>query len=234
MAGKKDTIIHKRQQIEKSSRVMFLWVAGASVIVGFALVVSWFLVQQILFKERVLSEKNNTVSVLEDNNTAIEKLRNELKVLETNSGLNASRINNNEKALQVILDALPADDNALALGASLQTKLVNGVSGLSLDSLSIDQEQDADATSTDSSSSTTDTTDTTGDLQTIHFTMEVSASNPTALKELLQRFEKSIRVITIDNATIERTDSKVSMKISAHAYYLPAKTIDLKKKDIKP
>lgn len=52
--SKKDAAIHKRQQIEQSSRVMFLWVAGASVIVGFALVISWFLVQQIIFKERVL------------------------------------------------------------------------------------------------------------------------------------------------------------------------------------
>ena len=55
--SKKDAAIHKRQQIEQSSRVMFLWVAGASVIVGFALVISWFLVQQIIFKERVLGEK---------------------------------------------------------------------------------------------------------------------------------------------------------------------------------
>jgi hypothetical protein len=64
--------------------------------------------------------------------------------------------------------------------------------------------------------------------------MEVSASNPNALRELLQRFERSIRVIEIDRMTIERTDSKVAMKISAHAYYSPAKTIELKKKDIKP
>ena len=101
--SKKDAAIHKRQQIEQSSRVMFLWVAGASVIVGFALVISWFLVQQIIFKERVLGEKNNTAAVLKNNNDAVEKLRGELKVLETNSHLNASRINNDEKALQVVL-----------------------------------------------------------------------------------------------------------------------------------
>ena len=100
--SKKDAAIHKRQQIEQSSRVMFLWVAGASVIVGFALVISWFLVQQIIFKERVLGEKNNTAAVLKNNNDAVEKLRGELKVLETNSHLNASRINNDEKALQEI------------------------------------------------------------------------------------------------------------------------------------
>jgi hypothetical protein len=226
--SKKDAAIHKRQQIEQSSRVMFLWVAGASVIVGFALVISWFLVQQIIFKERVLGEKNNTAAVLKNNNDAVEKLRGELKVLETNSHLNASRINNDEKALQVVLDALPAEDNALALGASLQSKLVNGVAGVSLDSLNIDQTDDSE------SSNSTGVAVSNGNLQSIHFTMEVSASNPNALRELLQRFERSIRVIEIDRMTIERTDSKVAMKISAHAYYSPAKTIELKKKDIKP
>ena len=225
MAKKQEAVVHKRQQIERSSRVMFLWVAGASVIVGFALVISWFLVQQIIFKEKVLSQKNEAISVLKNNNTAIEKLRSDLKVLETNSGLNASRINNDEKALQVVLDALPAEDNALSLGASLQKKLVNGVAGLSLDSLNMDQSDDATGNTID---------DSTADLQTIHFNMEVSATNASALKELLQRFEKSIRVITIDSATIERTDSKVTMKISAHAYYSPAKSIELKKKDVKP
>ena len=202
--SKKDAAIHKRQQIEQSSRVMFLWVAGASVIVGFALVISWFLVQQIIFKERVLGEKNNTAAVLKNNNDAVEKLRGELKVLETNSHLNASRINNDEKALQVVLDALPAEDNA------------------------IDQTDDSE------SSNSTGAAASNGNLQSIHFTMEVSASNPNALRELLQRFERSIRVIEIDRMTIERTDSKVAMKISAHAYYSPAKTIELKKKDIKP
>ena len=200
--SKKDAAIHTRQQIEQSSRVMFLWVAGASVIVGFALVISWFLVQQIIFKERVLGEKNNTAAVLKNNN--------------------------DEKALQVVLDALPAEDNALALGASLQSKLVNGVAGVSLDSLNIDQTDDSE------SSNSTGAAASNGNLQSIHFTMEVSASNPNALRELLQRFERSIRVIEIDRMTIERTDSKVAMKISAHAYYSPAKTIELKKKDIKP
>ena len=64
----------------------------------------------------MLGEKNNTAAVLKNNNDAVEKLRGELKVLETNSHLNASRINNDEKALQVVLDALPAEDNALAWG----------------------------------------------------------------------------------------------------------------------
>ncbi len=225
MAKKQETVVRKRQQIERSSRVMFLWVAGASVIVGFALVISWFLVQQIVFKEKILSQKNDAISTLKNNNAAVEKLRGDLKVLETNSGLNASRINNDEKALQVVLDALPAEDNSLSLGASLQKKLVNGVAGLSLDSLNMDQSDDATGNTND---------DSTADLQTIHFNMEVSATNASALKELLQRFEKSIRVITIDSATIERTDSKVTMKIAAHAYYSPAKSIELKKKDVKP
>ena len=37
--AKKDTSLNKRRQIDRSGRVMFGWVAGASVLVGFALVI---------------------------------------------------------------------------------------------------------------------------------------------------------------------------------------------------
>ena len=60
--AKKDTSLNKRRQIHRSGRVMFGWVAGASVLVGFGLVIGGFLVQGIVFETKVLAEKNQTTS----------------------------------------------------------------------------------------------------------------------------------------------------------------------------
>ena len=43
--AKKDASLNKRRQIDRTGRVMFGWVAGASVLVGFALVIGGFLIQ---------------------------------------------------------------------------------------------------------------------------------------------------------------------------------------------
>ena len=118
--AKKDTSLNKRRQIDRSGRVMFGWVAGASVLVGFALVIGGFLVQRIVFETKVLAEKNQTTSTLDSNIKTYDGLRDNIRVLNTNSALGSAKLNDKEDPLRVILDALPADDNSLALGASVQ------------------------------------------------------------------------------------------------------------------
>ena len=102
-----DVALRKRQQIAKANRTMFLWVTAISAIVGVCLVASLFLFQKMMFNEKVLSEKQHTVSVLRNNNAAIEKLKENVKVLNTNQALLDSRAKAEDKQLQVILDALP-------------------------------------------------------------------------------------------------------------------------------
>lgn len=217
----KDASIHKRQRIAQSSRVMFGWVAGASVLVGFALVISWFLIQQIIFKEKVVSEKNSTVSILKANNVAVPKLKENIRVLETNAALSSVKAKADEKALQVILDALPADDNTLALGASLQNRLVGDVPNLALESLNVTQ-SGSEGTSGSNAP------------KKLLFTLAVSSSDPNVIKTMLKRFESSVRIIDIDMMRIEKSDSKMSISVDAHAYYLPERVIELTKKDLRP
>ena len=215
----KDASIHKRQRIEQSSKVMFAWVAGASVLVGFAVVISWFLIQQIVYKEKVLAEKNTTVSTLQDNNKAVPKLKENIRVLETNTALGSAKAKADEKALQVILDALPADNNTLALGASLQTRLIGEVPNLKLESLNIDQ--------TESTSSSDPKTP-----QQLSFSFAASSSDANTIKALLKRLESSVRIIDVDSIRIEKSDSSMSVSVNAHAYYLPERVIMLTKKEI--
>jgi hypothetical protein len=202
----------KRQVIANSNRTMFIWVAIMSAVVGMCAVVGYFLVKQIIFKTDVTNELEHTVSVLRDNNKNAPSLIDNVRVLETNSALNSVKSRSDDKALQVVLDALPADANTLALGASLQQNLLVGVDGLTVDSLSVVALDDAEEA---------------GELP---FTLTVRANDANALKDLLRKFERSIRTIDIDSFSLEKSDTDYSMTIEAHAYYQEAQVIELKNK----
>ena len=220
---------HKRQKIQDSSHSMFIWIASMAVVVGFCGVVAWFVFEQAAFKIKVVGKKNETVKTLRANNEAVQKLKENIRVLETNAALGSAKMNEGENALQVVLDALPAEPNALALGGSLQERLIKGINGLRLESLSVDP------TSVGlTSGSTSESTKSASSSNTITFSLRVSSSDVNALSEMLTRFERSIRVIDIDSLVLERSEQLYTMTIKAHAYYEPAKIIQLEDKVVKP
>ncbi len=225
MAGQsKDATIRKRQKILDSSKKMFLWVAGASVIVGFAAVVSLFLVRQIMFKQKVVSEKTSTVKILDKNIKAAPILADEVRVLHTNEALSKARINDSQRPLQVILDALPADNNKLALGASIQDKLVAGIEGVNIEGLTVG----------DDVSSGRKKAATTGKSLAVPFQLTVSSADVNKLKDLMKRFELSIRTIDVTAVTIEQGESSSTMVISGRAFYIDPVVIQLNDKSVKP
>ena len=60
----KEVAIRKRQQIDSSKRTMFIAVAVVALISGIALVVSFFLVQQIIFHGKIIAEKQDTLNTI--------------------------------------------------------------------------------------------------------------------------------------------------------------------------
>lgn len=222
-SASKDVAIRKRQKILDSSKKMFLWVAGASVVIGFSAVVSVFLVRQIMFKEKIVSEKNNTVKVLEGNIKAAPNLTDEVRLLHTNEALIKTRINEQERPLQVVLDALPADNNKLALGASIQNKLVSGVDGVSIEALTVG----------DDVSSSKKKLASTGKAIAVPLQLVVISSDVNKLKDLMKRFELSIRTINVTSITIEQGDASSTMTVRGNAFYIDPVTIQLKGKTVK-
>lgn len=218
--GKKDTALRKRQLIQDSARKMFAWVAGASVLIGFALVTSWFLFQQITYKEKVLAAKSVTLKTLKDNNKVAPELIKDVRVLETNDALNSIKANQGENAIQVVLDALPSENNPFALGASIQNVLIKDVTGLKLESLSMDQ----------SATGSLKLKSPNSEAKMISFSMSVSAVDPNTIKDFIKRLESSIRTINIDSLKFEQSSVRMIATIRAHAYYVPAKTIQLNDK----
>jgi hypothetical protein len=229
----KDAAIRKRTQIAKANQTMFIWVAVVSVIVGFALVGSIFLVQKILFNEKILAEKNNTITILNKDNSNVSELESQVRVLDTNQALTTAKAKPTDQVIQVILDALPSDANSLALGASLQNVLLNGVSGLSLQSLQVDPVVGVESLASNTSVQSASTTTTTSNQPQITFRFSVKG-NEAALKESLTRLERSIRAIDIISLTIENQGSNRLMTVEARAFYEPVRTVELKNKVVKP
>lgn len=229
--GPNDTALRKRTQISKANRTMFIWVAVASALVSFALVTSVFLGQKLIFNEKVLAEKNKTVSTLNQNNKVVSDLETQVQVLDTNTDLASIKANDSDQAIQVILDALPSDANSLALGASLQNKLLAGIDGLTLDSLQVDPVQGIETLSDTGVQDATATDGSTNNVITFNFSV---SGNQDQLKQVLTNLERSIRTINVVNLQIENQGASQVMTVQGEAYYEPAMNVTLYDKVVKP
>lgn len=228
----KDAAIRKRTQISKANRTMFIWVAVISALVGFALVGSLFLIQKAFFNEKVLSEKDKTISVLKKNNANISELESQVRILDNNLALSDSKAKPDDRAIRVILDALPSEANSLALGASLQNILLANIEGLSLDSLQVDTVAGVESLSSDQTTQDASPVSTSGQTE-INFRFSVSGSAD-MLKEVLTRLERSIRAIDIVSLRIENQGTKQVLSVQARAFYEPTRVVELKEKTVKP
>jgi len=228
----KAAAIRKRTQIASANRVMFLWVAGVSVVFGISLVVAIFLVQMLFFNERVLQAKNQTISTLDTDNNNVVPLQNNENVLNTNQALISVKAKPDDQAVQVILDALPSDVNSLALGASLQDKLLAGIKGLTLDSLQVDPVAGIESLSADNSTANASTDTVSGSQNQITFSFSVNGDE-TALKQVLINLERSIRTIDVTSLKIESQGTTRMMTVSGRAFYEPAMDVTLKDEVIK-
>lgn len=226
MANNNDVAMRKRQQIDSSKRTMFIAVAIAAFASGIALVVAFFLAQQIWFHGTVIAEKQSTLDTINKNLAVIDDLEGNVRALSANEALNSAKVSDESSALQVILDALPAEANSDALGASLQVRFAGTVEGLTIESLSVDTTT-GDATGSSSSSSSSDSG------SSIGFRMSVSGTAD-GLKELLMKFERSIRVIELTSVEVQAGGQGLTMDVVGRAYYEPAQTVELETKVVKP
>jgi len=111
----------------------------------------------------------------------------------------------------------------------LQGNLLANVDGLTLNSLQVTPV--AGVESSAGESTTLDSTYGTGENE-ILFNFSISGS-PDTLKQALKNLEKSIRTISVVSLQIENEGSALNMKITAKAFYEPAKEVKLTDKMIK-
>lgn len=223
--------LRKRQQIGKANQAMFLAIAGASVVVGVCLVAALFLGQRILFGEKVLAEKAKTESTLQKNLSVVDSLKNNIRVLSTDEALQSVKLNESDSALQVVLDALPADVNSTGLASSLQLKILGTVSGVSIDSLKVDPVSGIETNS--SSTSSSDSSEYGSGKIGFSFTVSAGTGDVESLKQVLLNIERSIRPLNVTSLNIESQGSRIVMSVSGSGYYELAQTVKLQDKVVK-
>lgn len=225
-----DVTVRKRAQITQTNRTMFLWIAVASALVGAGIVVSIFLFQRLIYNESVISKKQDTITTLNQNIEAVDSLKQEIRKLDVNSALLSSRASDEDQAIRVILDALPSDANSLALGASLQSRLLRGIEGLTIESLQVEPVYGVEVISDGG-----DGSDFSGDSAAsgeITFNFTVSG-NQGALKKALVNLEKSLRTISIVSLRIDgQPGGRQEMNIQGRAFYEPAVEIDFREEPV--
>lgn len=225
MDNKKINNLSKRQQINASSKTVFIWVAGASIVAAFSAVAVGFMFKQLLFNEKVLAAKVTTESNLKSDLQTSDTLQKNVNLLLSNSALNSVKTGSDSSNLQVVFDALPSSYDSANFGASLQGVLLNG-SVASIESLSVASPDDTGV----SASTSTATSGT--NAQSMPFSVTVTGSAD-QIKAALANMENSIRPIHITSLTIDG-GTPLTARISGETYYDPTVNLALTTKVIKP
>lgn len=226
--AKKAALTGKRQQIAHSNKMMFLWVAGASVVVAFALVASLFLIKQMVFQTKIIAAKAETNNTLQDNIDTTPDLKKEVEKLIANPNLTDARAKANQNNLSVIFDALPYVADDIGFGSSLQSVLLSGLGtpeNITINSLSSSTAEEGEEVAG---------TAIPEGAQELAFSFTITGSDKD-IKEILARFDRSIRPIQIDSLSLQAGEGgKVTASIQARTFYQPAKTLELTNKTVKP
>lgn len=225
---KQGTALRKRQQISQANKTMFLWVAGASALVGIAGVVVWSLSQRLVYNEEVLGAKQTTISNLRYNNSIIDELKKNVRVRNTDSKLAALKVETENEPAEVVFDALPSAVNSTALGSSLQSNKLLGQDGVKIEALSTTPVSGIEDSSENATSTIVEATS--DNVIEFKFTVSVGSNDVSKLTDILQRLERSVRTFTVTKVHIEKTEDKLEMSVEGYAYYQPAKKVEMQTK----
>ena len=217
-------IVRKQSLINQTKKTVFLWVIGASSVVGAALVIMILLLQAAVYNERVLSEKGKVDDQVELSISQAKELRGSIGTLNQNEELRMVRSSDKAQALQSVLDALPADANRLAMGASLQQKLLKDISGVTVESVTLADEEDSTVSEGEESSASTEA-------MSQPFSVTMSGS-PEDLRVALERLERSIRAVNVTTLTGTTVENRLTVQISGTMSYLPPLTIEQTSKKV--
>lgn len=236
------TGIKKRQQITNTRKQVFTWVALAAALVVICLVVGWNLMQRINYQNKVNRDVGKTAQTMHDNVEAVDKLIKNVNALKANAALSLPNLKADDSTVfQVVIDALPTEDDSVALSSSLQNKILSK-SGVTIEQINVDTtESDSSSSSSSSSSGSSSGSSKSGvskadDVQfpvakPITFRVSLVGSFD-SVKSALQDIESTIRPITITKLTIDGSDDKLNATIEAQTYYSSKVNFKLGKKEI--
>ena len=220
--------LKKHQQVAQTNRQIFGWVVAASVVVAICVVLSQFLVQQLLFNAKIIDKKSETSNIVQNNITAAETLKEKVDALVMNTNLqkvvssnqSASTTNN----LQVILDALPTEDDGETLANSLATAILPR-SNIKITSLTAGNNSGGEAIDTSVAP------DVVGETP-FSFTVEGTYDD---IKDTLANIARVIRPMTIKSLSLRTgTGGTMAASVEGVTYFLPSSSVKLGTQEVKP
>lgn len=204
--------------ISKDNTRMVIAVSGAVFVVMFCLFASKALISQSFYQNKIISEKKDTLEVVESNKEAVADLEQSyvafatepVNIIGGNPAGTGPKDGDNAK---LVLDSLPDVLDYPALSSSVEKILVDG--GYTIQSIGGDDSVTTATTETtdESEAASTESTPT-----EILYPFKV-ATTPEAGLTLIQTLEASIRPFKITSLKIEGSASSLEMSIGMKTFY---------------
>lgn len=216
------TIVSRRSVLEASSRAMFLWVAGASILLVTVAVVMVYVFKQLQFNETVIKHETTAVKMLKENASNYNELKKNIDNLAANNALASVRSSQSADNLQSITDALAATSDASTFAASLQN-IIAPRSGVSLESVNIPSAEDLDQSGPSDTMSVKPTE--------LEYQIDALGSYQ-SITAFLDNLELTIRPVSVSMIQLTGTDNMLRARISLATYYQPIKDFNITQKEI--
>lgn len=213
--------------ISKANAQMVVVVAVASVITVFCLMASNAVFGQNRYQAKVISAKEKAHKQLQQNIDNYGNLATAYKAFDNAStnvigGTRNGTGDNDGSNSKIILDALPPTYDFPALTSSIEKILsdsnlkVTGITGTD-DQLT---QQNNDAS---------------GNPQPVQipFTFTISGASYTSVNQLMDKLQHSIRPLQVDTVDASGGQSNMTLTVTAHTEYQPAKSVSITKETIK-
>jgi len=223
----KINVTSKHIAIDKANAQIVGIVAAAAFISIFSLVAAKAVWSQNAYNSRVISAKEKAHQQLQKNLKAVNDLVVSYKAFDGTAtnviGGNAKGTGDNDGSnSKIILDALPPAYDFPALTSSLEKILTDR--GLKISAMNGTDDQLNQQSNTSSPNPVP---------VPIPFTFTVSDANYASIQQLAQALQSSIRPIAIDTLDISGGTSNMSVTVTAHTYYQPAKSLKINTRMVK-
>ena len=223
----KDDSNTKRGAISKANAQMVAIVAVSAFIVVFSLFSAKALLSQNSYQGRVTDAKTVARNTLKDNISAYDQLAKSYTAFNATAtnvigGTPNSKGEKDGTNSKIILDALPANYDFPALASSVEK--LTSISGLKMSAITGTDDQ----LNQQNNQSSADPKEV-----EMPFTFTVDDANYTAIKQLFNNMQLSIRPMVVDSVDISGGVNNMTMTVNAHTYFKPAKNVSITKKVVK-
>jgi hypothetical protein len=214
----------KHIAINKANAQIVIAVGAASFITVFCLIATKTLFSQYQYQGRVISAAKTANQQLQSNITAYDGLIQSYNTFnDTRPNILGQPVNGSSNDnTQMVLDALPGAYDFPGLVSTLQNVL--NVTGLGTIATIGGTDEQLTQGSDSSSSSPSPVM--------MPFTISGQGISYGQLQSLLQYFQQSTRPMSVDNFSLTGNDGDLTLSLSAHSYYQPAKTLNITKEMI--